>query len=228
MEQGVGRVWVVLLEVVCPLGTSPSVETVEALLRRLADRYPSALHSPERCAVQFLVGADTAELALAAGVGVWEPAAVAAGLPSCELVRAEVKTPAELAAEYDEDPDAQVDAPHVPADAQATAAAYEFSRRLLRSRTPRQVVSALLALIGHLGGVIVPPCSYDPRIVDVDLSIAEGPPIAAAAEPFSVARLCLEEILPTAVEDARRMIRLLRSAEASPLTAVDVDSVEVD
>ena len=223
MEQAVGRAWVVLLEVACPPGTSLSVETVEALLRRLADRYPSALRSSERCAVQFLVDADAAELALAAGVAVWESAAPAADFPPCDLVRAEVKTPAELAAEYDDDPDAQVDAPHVPADAEATAIAYEFSRRLLRSRTPRQVVSALLALVGGLGGVIVPPCPYDPRIVDVDLSFADGALMAAAAEPFSVARLCLEEVLPAAAEDARRVIKLLRVADQSRLAAADVD-----
>ena len=42
--------WVLLLEVACLPGARLPVETVEALLRRLAERYPSALHAPDRCA----------------------------------------------------------------------------------------------------------------------------------------------------------------------------------
>jgi hypothetical protein len=53
-----------------------------------------------------------------------------------------------------------------------------------------------------------------------------APPMVAAAEPYSVARLCLEEVLPGAVDDARRAVRLLRAAAAgaaSPVGAADLD-----
>jgi len=213
--------WVVLLEVACVPGARLTVETVEALLRHLADRYPSALHAPDRCALQFLVDADGPDRALASGVALWAPAAEAVGFPPAEVVRAEVKTPAELDAEYEGE--AQMMVSHIPTDQQATAIAYDATRRLLRSRTPRDAASALQALVRRLGGVVVPPQPGDPRILDVDLSLAEGPPIAAAAEPFSVARLCLEEALPAAVEDARRVVMMLRAAESSPLPLGDLD-----
>jgi hypothetical protein len=50
--------------------------------------------------------------------------------------------------------------------------------------------------------------------------------MVAAAEPYSVARLCLEEVLPGAVDDARRVLRLLRAVAAgaaSSVGAADLD-----
>jgi hypothetical protein len=45
-----------------------------------------------------------------------------------------------------------------------------------------------------------------------------------AADPYSVARLCLEEVLPAAAEDAQRIVRLLRAAGVpSPVSAADLD-----
>jgi len=213
--------WVVLLEVECLVGTHLRVETVEALLKGLGDRCPSGLHASDRCAVQFLVEAAGPEAALTAGIELWTSVARDVGFPPVEVVRAEVKTPAELDAEYDEDAPGVLS--HVPADARATTVAYLTTRRLLQARTPREVVSVVQALIRRLGGVVVPPNPGDPRILDVDLSLAAGPPMAAAAEPYSVARLCLEEVLPAAVEDARRVIMGLRAASASPLPAVQLD-----
>jgi len=95
--------WVLLLEVACLPGARLPVETVEALLRRLAERYPSALHATDRCAVQFVVEADGPGRALAEGLDLWRSAAGDVGFPPAEVVRAEVKTPAELDAEYDAD-----------------------------------------------------------------------------------------------------------------------------
>jgi hypothetical protein len=78
-------------------------ETVEAALAALGDRYPSALHAPDRCAVQFVVeDADGPDAALVDGVAAWRRAVRAAGFPHGELLRAEVKTPAELVAEFEE------------------------------------------------------------------------------------------------------------------------------
>ena len=211
--------WVVVLEMACQPGAHLTVETVEALLDRFADRYPSALHAPDRCALQFLVEADGPAQALAAGVALWAPAADGVGFPVGEVVRAEVKTPAELDAEYGDDDRTWVS--HVPADERATALAYDATRRLLRARSPREAASVLSALVRQLGGTILPPRPGDPRTMDIDLSLGEGPPMVPAADPYSVARLCLEEVLPAAAEDARRIVRLLRSASAVPVADLD-------
>lgn len=201
------RSWVVLLEV----DADAQVEEVKAVLAHLGDRYPSALHAVDRCAVQFLVDADGPDTALVDGLALWRVAARAAGFPDADVVRAEVKTPAELAAEY-----ADVGGPvSVPADERALASAYDATRRLLRSTTPREAMSVLFALVRQLGGTVVPPQPGDPRTIDCDLSLGEGSPSVAAAEPYSVARLDLEEVLPAAVEDARRVVQLLRAAPAS-------------
>jgi hypothetical protein len=150
-EASVRRCWVVLLEV--QTTAQLELEAVEAVLANLADRFPSALYSPERCAVQFLVeDADGPDVALADGIAIWR--AAARDFPDGDLVRAEVKTPAELEAEYHDDPEGSV---HVPADQRALAAAYEATRRLVRSTSPREVVSVLSALVRQLGGTTVRP-----------------------------------------------------------------------
>jgi hypothetical protein len=208
------RDWVVLLEVACDSGPELELETVEALLAKLADRYPSALYAPDRCAIQFLVREDGPDGGLAAGVALWREAAREVAFPDGDLVRAEVKTPAELVAEYEhaDDPSPSL---HAPADEDALAAAYESTRRLLRVGTPREAVSVLTALVRRLGGTALSPRPSDPRTMDLDLSLGEGDPMVPAAEPFSVSRLCLEEVLPAAVDDARRIVVLLRAASSS-------------
>ena len=212
--------WVVLLEVACQPGTHLAVETVEALLGRFADRYPSALHAPDRCALQFLVEADGPAQALADGVALWSPVADAVGFPAAEVVRAEVKTPADLDAEYDEEEIGPLVC-RVPADERTTATAYEATRRLLRSRTPREASSVLAALVRQLGGTIVPPRPGDERTLDVDLSLGAGPPMVPAVDPYSVARLCLEEVLPAAAADARRVVKLLQDAAGAAVPEFD-------
>ena len=94
------RCWVVLLEV--QTRAEVARETVEAALAALGDRYPSALHAPDRCAVQFVVeDADGPDAALVDGVAAWRRAVRDVGFPHGELLRAEVKTPAELVAEFE-------------------------------------------------------------------------------------------------------------------------------
>ncbi|MBV8984630.1 MAG: hypothetical protein JO248_09350 [Acidimicrobiia bacterium] len=220
-EAGMRRCWVVLLEV--QTTDQLELEAVEGVLANLADRYPSALYSTDRCAVQFLVeDADGPDAALADGVAIWR--AAARQFPEGDLVRAEVKTPAELAAEYHEDPDGSVP---VPADQRALAAAYEATRRLLRSSSPREAVSVLSALVRQLGGTTVRPRPGDERILDCDLSLGAGEPMVAAADPYSIARLDLEEVLPAATEDARRIVNLLRAASAASVPAL-VDLTDLD
>jgi hypothetical protein len=168
-----------------------------------------------------VVDADGPDRALAAAVALLGPAADAVGFPPAQLVRAEVKTPAELEAEYDEE---DLSPSHVPADEQATALAYQATRRLVSARSPREASSVLSALVRQLGGTILAPRPDDPRTMAIDLSLGEGPPMVPAADPYSVARLCLEEVLPAAAEDAQRIVRLLRAAGVpSPVSAADLD-----
>ncbi|MBV9410907.1 MAG: hypothetical protein JO148_04885 [Acidimicrobiia bacterium] len=184
---------------------------MESVLAQLADRYPSALYAPDRCAVQFLIeDADGPAAALVEGVDVWRRAALDVAFPHGDLVRAEVKTPAELVAEFDDQE--QTKAAQVPADQHAQASAYEATRKLLHANSPREAVSVLSALVRHLGGTTVRPRPGDARILDYDLSLGEGDPMVAAAEPYSIARLSLEEVLPSVTEDARRVAELLRAA----------------
>jgi len=218
------RCWVVLLEV--QTRAELELETVEALLAELADRFPSALYAPDRCAVQFLVeDADGPDAALVDGVAVWRRALREVAFPHGDLVRAEVKTPAELVAEYDHEETAK--AVSAPADQRALASAYEATRRLVRSTSPREAVSVLSALVRQLGGTTVRPRPNDPRILDYDLSLGEGEPMVAAADPCSIARLCLEEVLPAAAEDAKRVASLLRAA-SPPVGGVLADLAELD
>ncbi len=204
------RCWVVLLEV--QTRAELGLETVETVLAQLADRYPSALYASDRCAVQFLVeDVDGPDDALVEAIGVWRRAAADVGFPHGDVVRTEVKTPAELVAEF-EDEEEEMAPARLHADQKALASAYEATRRLLRSSSPREAVSVLSALVRQLGGTTVRPRPGDPRTLDYDLSLGVGEPMVAAAEPYSVARLCLEEVLPAAAEDARRMAGLLRAA----------------
>src|SRR5438270_11303608 len=144
-ERTMATAWVVLLEVTCLPGRHLMVEAVEALLGRLGDHFPSALHASDRCAVQFLVEAAGPDQAVTVGLEVYRSAAQAAAFGATEIVRAEVKTPAELDAEYDEDAPGLLS--HVPADARATTVAYLTTRRLLQARTPREVASVVQALV---------------------------------------------------------------------------------
>jgi len=220
MAQG----WVVLLEAAFT-GPDLQLEQVEALLAKLADSYPSAIYSPDRCAVQFLVGGAGPGDALATGIDVWQAATRDVAFPCGDLVRAEVKTPEELASEYEH---GDVSSAPGPADEKALALAYDATRRLLRASTQREAVSVLQSLVRKLGGTVLPPRPGDPRILDVDLSLGDGDPILPAADPYSVARLCLEEVVPAAVEDAQRIVGLLRAADAAAGASTNAGFVDSD
>ena len=47
--------------------------------------------------------------------------------------------------------------------------------------------------------------------------------MAVAVEPYSVARLCLEEVLPAALSDARRVVVLLAGSSSGPDFLAEVD-----
>ena len=96
----------------------------------------------------------------------------------------------------------------------------DMLRGLLRTRTSAEVVVLLHRTIQALGGTLAPPSIADGDLIDlddhalpIDVSLGEGPPLVATAEPVSLARMQLERLLPRLVEDARQAVDLLRQAE---------------
>jgi diguanylate cyclase (GGDEF)-like protein len=86
-------------------------------------------------------------------------------------------------------------------------------RTLLRVRTVEEVVGVLIGVVGAFGGRTVPAHADDPDAIPVDLSFGEGDPLLASAPMGSRARAHLESVLPRLVEDARVMVRRVRTAD---------------
>src|SRR5918999_1541763 len=63
------------------------------------------------------------------------------------------------------------------------------------------------------GGCPPPAAKADSWALPIHLSLGEGEPILPVAEPLSLARMQLEQVLPGLVEDARRAVQLLRRSE---------------
>ena len=110
-------------------------------------------------------------------------------------------------------------APPVPlsagVDAGALEAAYSATRALLRIRTPAQAVKILIRLVHELGGEVVKAEHAPQEALPLDLSFGEEAPVLPVAEPYSVARLHLERVLPTVIDDARHMVLLTRRLDAA-------------
>lgn len=93
-------VWVVLIEAADNQSTGRvTYESVQRLLGELASHRPSGLYAPDRYAVQLVVQTARPTNALNQAVRAWEEAVGSCGLPPWPLVRAEVKTLAELESE---------------------------------------------------------------------------------------------------------------------------------
>ena len=99
-------------------------------------------------------------------------------------------------------------------DAGALEAAYSATRALLRIRTPAQAVKILTRLVRELGGEVVEAEQAPPEALPLDISFGEGRPLLPVAEPFSVARLHLERVLPTVLDDARHMVLVTRRQDS--------------
>jgi DNA-binding transcriptional MerR regulator len=84
------------------------------------------------------------------------------------------------------------------------------TRSLLRSRDVAAVTAALAAFVEVVGGAVVPAADAPRHALPIDLAFGEGPPLVATADEASVARLRLEQHLPALVDDARRIVSLLR------------------
>lgn len=97
-------------------------------------------------------------------------------------------------------------------DVVALLATLNATRAVLRAPGSSAVVAALIDLVVQLGGAVEPGSVEGDHVVPIDLGLGEIDPVVACAEPFSLARLRLEAVLPGVVEDARRMVALLRGA----------------
>jgi DNA-binding transcriptional MerR regulator len=104
-------------------------------------------------------------------------------------------------------------APAGPPDWDVLQATHEATRALLYITSVRDASDILVAVVQRLGGATLPARQADSSALPIDLSFGEGEPIVPVAEPLSMARLRLEQVLPGLVEDARRAVQLLRRTE---------------
>ena len=96
-------------------------------------------------------------------------------------------------------------------DPEALEAAYRATRALLHAGSAGQVVDVLVHLVAELGGEVEPAETAGPDALPLDLSLGVGPPMLPVADPYSIARMQLERVLPTVLEDARRAAALVRT-----------------
>lgn len=92
----------------------------------------------------------------------------------------------------------------------ALVAVHEATRALIATGSPREVVDVVTGLVDTLGAAVVPARLAGPDALPLDLTFGMDEPLLPAAEPASVPRLHLEVLLPTFLEDARRVVMALR------------------
>jgi DNA-binding transcriptional MerR regulator len=100
-----------------------------------------------------------------------------------------------------------------PPDPEVLVAAHEATRALLYITAAREATDILAATVERLGGWTAPAREAGGWALPVDLAFGEGEPVLPVAEPLSIARLRLEQLMPGLVEDARRAVHLLRRSE---------------
>ena len=98
-------------------------------------------------------------------------------------------------------------------DWEVLQATHQATRALLYITSAREATEILAAAVQRLGGSTIPAGQADSWALPIDLSFGEGEPILPVAEPFSLARMQLEQVLPGLVEDARRAVQLVRRSE---------------
>ena len=85
------------------------------------------------------------------------------------------------------------------------------TRAVLRARTVREVTHALVAYVRVAGGDVIEAGRAGAGAMAFDLSFGEGEPLLVIAGQPSVARFRIEQALPALLEDARRIVALLRN-----------------
>jgi hypothetical protein len=205
--------WVVLLEADRGGGDVLGIEGLELLLEALADHSPHGLYSVDRYALQVVMVARSPADALAAATGEWRRATTELALPAWLLVRAEVKTPAELEAEHRAEADSldgsASSSAGAPTSEEALRAAYDATRLLLSAESRADAAGIVTALAERLGATLVAAGTHHPDAMPLDLSLGEGELLRPAADPISMARLQLEEVLPIVLADANRVVTLM-------------------
>jgi DNA-binding transcriptional MerR regulator len=98
-------------------------------------------------------------------------------------------------------------------DWEVLQATHQATRALLYITSVREATEILAAAVQRLGGATIPASQADNWALPIDLSFGDGEPILPVAEPLSLARMQLEQLLPGLVEDARRAVQLLRRSE---------------
>jgi DNA-binding transcriptional MerR regulator len=96
-------------------------------------------------------------------------------------------------------------------DPVATASAYRAARHLLALARPADAPVVLVQLVEDLGGTVADATEAPDHALPIDLGVGTGVPLLPVADD-PVAQLRLERLLPGVVEDARRMVDLLRAA----------------
>lgn len=131
----------------------------------------------------------------------WSPAEAADYLRGQDLAPGDLPLPGT-------DPDTRAD----DVDVVALAAAHRAARALLRLSRPEDAVDVLIACVERLGGSVVVPDDTPDDTLPIDLSFGTGRVVLPSAPEFSLARMRLQAVLPALVEDARRIVGLLRAA----------------
>jgi DNA-binding transcriptional MerR regulator len=98
-------------------------------------------------------------------------------------------------------------------DREVLETVHQATRGLLYITSAQEATEILAAVVQRLGGSTIPASQADSWALPIDLSFGDGEPILPVAEPLSLARMQLEQVLPGLVEDARRAVQLLRRSE---------------
>jgi hypothetical protein len=207
---------------------------VRDVLRRLREWRPSCVYHPRRYTIQLRIAAAGPSEALRDAVAYHDQAVAAVGLASCSLARAEVLTVDEFETGRDEEPVTSAlpgvpgvqagagarDGPCAPVapgtrDGLISDVLYRTTRALLRVSTPAEITDLLVGFVTGVGGsVSVGDCHPAEGMVTVPLGGGESEPLHAVAETMSVAGVIIERCLPSLVDDAGRVRRQLRQANA--------------
>ncbi|HEX2042899.1 MAG TPA: hypothetical protein VHF24_09715 [Acidimicrobiales bacterium] len=202
--------WVVLVEAELEEGAGViEIDQLKRLLLLLCEHGATGLWSLDRYAVQLVVPATSPEAALVTALSRWRDAVGRLELPEWRLVRAEIKSPAELEAEHRSAVQSVGVVPaRTPTSADALRAAYLATRRLLACRSRAEAAGVVVDLVRQLGADVIDAADH-PCALPFDLSFGDGEPRFPAADLISVARLHLEEVLPSVLLDAARVMRLV-------------------
>jgi hypothetical protein len=100
-----------------------------------------------------------------------------------------------------------------PPDWELLETVHQATRALLYITSVREVTEILAAAVHRLGGQTTPASQADSWALPIDLSFGDGEPILPVAEPLTLVRMQLEQVLPGLVEDARRAVQLLRRSD---------------